>query len=64
MEKVLKSKAYFNQLLDAVLFWLSSHRSYGVAVTKDEYLEWESRLLLASMTIRDLLNGQSDKDKN
>lgn len=48
MEEVLKSKAYFNQLLDDVLRWLVSHRSYGIAVTKDEYLEWESKLVLAS----------------
>jgi hypothetical protein len=64
MEKVLKSKAYFNQLLDDILRWLASHRSYGVTVTRDEYLEWESKLILASMIIRDLLNGQSGKDKN
>jgi len=64
MGEVLKSKAYFNQLLDAVLSWLASHRSYGVSVTKDEYLEWESKLVLASMIIRDFLNGQGGKSEN
>jgi len=64
MGEVLKSKAYFNQLLDAVLSWLASHKSYGVTVTKDEYLEWESKLVLASMIIGDFLNGQGGKSEN
>jgi hypothetical protein len=64
MEKVLKSKAYFNQLLDDMLRWLASHRSYGVTATKNEYLEWESKLVLASIMIRDFLNGQGSKGKN
>ena len=63
MEKVLKSKAYFNQLLDDMLRWLASHRSYGVTVTRDEYLEWESKLILGSMLVRDLLN-EGNKGEN
>lgn len=53
-----RSKAYFNNLLENVLLWLASHRSYGVKPEFEEYLQWESKLTLACMLIRELLENE------
>lgn len=57
-EFCLRSKAYFTNLLEHVLLWLSSHRSYGVMPSREEYLEWEGKLTLACMIIKDFLNEE------
>jgi len=56
MSEVLrKSKQYFNNLLDDVLRWLASHKSYGVQASEEEYKEWYAKLTLASLMLRNFL---------
>jgi len=56
MSEVLRrSKQYFNNLLDDVLRWLASHKSYGIQVSEEEYKEWYAKLTLASFILRDFL---------
>ncbi len=60
-ENVPKSRSYFNNLLNDVLFWLTSHRSYGINPTKEEYMLWNGKLTLARRIIQDYL--QEDEEE-
>ncbi|MCS7242544.1 hypothetical protein [Candidatus Caldatribacterium sp.] len=58
-----KDKTYFANLVEEILRWLSEHRHQGITPSKDEYVEWEGKLLLASMIIRDCLDSTTPRSK-
>lgn len=61
-ELELRSKAYFENLLNSLILWIASHQSYGVTPEEEEYRVWEEKLVMAAIMLRDCREGKSLDD--
>ena len=61
-ENLPKSRTHFNNLLNDVLLWLTSHRSYGIKPSKEEYMFWNGKLTLARRIVQDYLQ-EDEKER-
>jgi hypothetical protein len=58
-EVIAKSKTYVENLIENLLLWIASHRSYGVQPTREEYRSWYEKLTIASLMLQEHLKEDS-----